>query len=315
MKKPEKIIVVGSSNTDMVIRCHRMPEPGETVLGGEFMMNQGGKGANQAVAAAKLCGDVTFITKIGNDIFGRQTIGELQKAGVDTSWVLVSDEYPTGVALINVDENGENSITVAPGANGALSCADIDAASDIIASAGVLLLQLETPVDTITRAAEIAKRNNVTVVLNPAPAPSEPLPDELLRNVDILIPNKTEAEIISGVSLSTHGNGPEAIRSIVKKGVSTVIITLGSKGALLYHDDICEEIAALKVKAVDTTAAGDTFCGAFCVAYTEGNDMLGAIDFANHAAAISVTRIGAQQSIPTRAEVESQIALLKSRPV
>jgi len=307
MAKSKKIVVIGSSNTDMVIRCRRMPKPGETVLGGEFMMNQGGKGANQAVAAAKLGGDVTFVAKIGNDIFGSHTIEELKKSGVDTSQVSVSAEYPSGVALINVDDKGENSISVASGANGALCRSDIDAASDVIASAGVLLMQLETPIDTITYAAELAKRNGVTVVLNPAPAPSEPLPDALLRNVDVVIPNKTEAEILSGVSIEACGSELQAINAIAAKGISTTIITLGSKGALLYDGRGCEVVDAIKVDAVDTTAAGDTFCGAFCVAFTEGADMLDAIRFANHAAAISVTRKGAQQSTPLRSEVEAQM--------
>ncbi|MCM1448934.1 MAG: ribokinase [Clostridiales bacterium] len=308
MKKGlKKILVIGSSNTDMVIRCQRMPRPGETVLGGEFMMNQGGKGANQAVAASKAGGNVTFIAKVGNDIFGRQTLEELKKAGVDTSHVLVSDEYPSGVALINVDENGENSISVASGANRALSPADIEKAADVIAESSILLMQLETPIETITRAAEIAKKNGVTVILNPAPAPQAPLPDSLLANIDIIIPNKTEAEIISGISLDSADGELAAIKALAGKGVATTIITLGSKGSLLCNDNNCEKIPAMKVTAVDTTAAGDTFCGSFCVAYTEGADLHEAIKFATRASAISVTRAGAQQSAPTRREIDAFI--------
>ena len=304
MTKANKIVVIGSSNTDMVIRCPRMPRPGETVLGGEFMMNQGGKGANQAVAAAKLGGDVTFVAKVGDDVFGRQTVQGLRDVNVDISQVSVSDIYPSGVALINVDANGENSISVASGANAALGIADIDRAADIIASASVVLMQLETPLDTIMYAARLAKSHGVTVVLNPAPAPLQPLPDELLRNVDIIIPNKTEAEIISGVAIDAPGSEIKAADALVAKGIGTAIITLGSKGALLCRGGVYELIPALKVEAVDTTAAGDTFCGAFCVALTEGRDMRSAIEFGNRAAAISVTRQGAQQSTPTRSELD-----------
>lgn len=304
MANSRKIVVIGSSNTDMVIRCQHMPRPGETVLGGEFMMNQGGKGANQAVAAAKLGGDVTFVAKVGDDVFGRQTVQGLVDVGVDTSQVSVSATLPSGVALINVDANGENSISVASGANGALSREDIDRAEGVIAGAAMILMQLETPLDTIMHAAALAKSHGVTVVLNPAPAPGAPLPDELLRNVDIIIPNKTEAEIISGVSIDTDDAELEAVRVLAAKGVGASIITLGSKGALMCHAGECCIVPALKVKAVDTTAAGDTFCGAFCVGLTEGMDMRTAIGFGNRAAAISVTRQGAQQSTPTRSEVD-----------
>lgn len=301
----KKIVVVGSSNTDMVIRCDRMPRPGETVLGGEFMMNHGGKGANQAVAAAKLGGDVTFIAKVGNDIFGGQTIEMLKGHGIDTRYVSVSDTEPSGVALINVDAKGENSISVASGANGVLSPTDIDAAREVINEADVLIAQLETPVETIIHAAKLAKSCGVKVVLNPAPAPTTPLPDELLENVDILIPNTTEAEIISGVAITDATSEFAAVEAISKKGVKTIIITLGSKGALICKDNTYTEVPSFKVKAVDTTAAGDTFCGAFCVALTEGASLEEAVLFGNKAASISVTRPGAQQSTPTRREVDT----------
>lgn len=303
MAKPNKIVVIGSSNTDMVIRCPRMPKPGETVLGGEFMMNQGGKGANQAVAASKLGGDVTFVAKVGDDVFGRQTIQGLIDANIDISQISVSDIYPSGVALIIVDTNGENSISVASGANAALSTDDIDRSADVIASARVVLMQLETPLDTIIYAAGIAKSYGVTVVLNPAPAPLQPLPDELLRNVDIIIPNKTEAEIISGIPIDAPGSEIKAVDALVQKGVGTAIITLGAKGALLCRQGACKHVPAVVVEAIDTTAAGDTFCGAFCVALTEGRDLRSAVEFGNRAAAISVTRKGALQSTPTRSEL------------
>lgn len=304
-KKP--IIVIGSSNTDMVIRCSRLPRPGETVLGGSFMMNHGGKGANQAVAAAKLGGDTVFIGKVGDDVFGHQTVEMLTSLGIDTRFLCVSATEPSGVALINVDEHtAENSISVASGANGAIRPADIDAAEEVIASASLILMQLEIPIDTVTYAAKMAKRHGVTVVLNPAPAPSEPLPEELLENVDIIIPNKTEAEVITGIAIDTPQDELRAIRSLHSKGISTVIFTLGSKGALLCQNGDCEEVPSFKVKAVDTTAAGDTFCGALCVGLSEGKEVRPAMIFANQAAAISVTRKGAQQSVPTRAEVDAR---------
>ena len=268
-------------------------------------MNFGGKGANQAVAAAKLGGDVSFIAKLGDDVFGKHTLEMFKTIGIDATHVTMSKEHPSGVALINIDASAENSISVAPGANMALSEADIDNARDVIAQASVLLVQLETPIPTILYAAKMAKSYGVTVVLNPAPAPATPLPDELLRNVDIIIPNKTEAEIISGVAISDAVTEMEAIHEIARKGVGVTIITLGSKGALLCEKDDCYVVPSVKVKAVDTTAAGDTFCGAFCVALTEGKSLAEAVKFGNRAAAISVTRHGAQKSTPMRSELDA----------
>lgn len=298
-----KIIVIGSSNTDMVIRCKNMPRPGETVLGGEFMMNQGGKGANQAVACAKLGGNTTFIAKVGNDVFGAQTVDMLNLLGIDTSYISVSEVEPSGVALINVDSSGENSISVASGANGELSASDIDAADAAMREAGIVIMQLESPIETVTYAARKAKEYGATVVLNPAPAPAEALPAELLRNVDILIPNTTEAEVISGIAITDEASELAAINKIHSMGVSTVIVTLGSEGALMCESGECVKIPSFKVKAVDTTAAGDTFCGAVCVALSEGQDKVSAVRFASRAASITVTRMGAQQSIPTREEL------------
>lgn len=301
----KKIVVVGSSNTDMVVHCPHLPKPGETVLGNDFAMNFGGKGANQAVAAAKLGGDVSFIAKLGEDVFGKHTLEMFKTIGIDTRNVTMSKEHPSGVALINIDACAENSISVAPGANMALSEADIDNARDVISQASVLLMQLETPIPTILYAAKMAKSYGVTVILNPAPAPASALPDELLRNVDIIIPNKTEAEIISGVSITDEASEMEAIREIDRKGVGVTIVTLGSKGALVCEKGECCEVPSIKVKAVDTTAAGDTFCGAFCVALTEGKTLKEAVKFGNRAAAISVTRHGAQKSTPTRSELDA----------
>ncbi len=302
LNKLSKIIVVGSINTDMVIHTTRLPRPGETVLGGQFMMNAGGKGANQAVTVHRLGADLTFIAKVGNDVFGRQSLEQFQQAGIDTRFIGISNDHASGVALINVDDEAENCITVASGANSSLIPSDIDQAEKVISEAEIMLLQLETPIETVTHAAALAKKHGLKVVLNPAPAPLNPLPAELLKNVDILIPNRTEMEAVAGVA---HGSDPiEAARLLAGYGIETVVVTLGSKGALVCRNGECKEIPSFKVTAVDTTAAGDTFCGAFCVAIAEGADVNEAALFGNLAASITVTRDGAQQALPTREEVE-----------
>lgn len=301
-----KIVVIGSSNTDMVIRSPRMPRPGETVLGGEFMMNPGGKGANQAVAAARLGGDVTFIAKVGDDVFGKQTLGNLAAEGIVTDHVGVATDAPSGVALINVDASGENSISVASGANSTLSTTDIDAAEEAIAAARVVLMQLEVPVATVAYAAAVAKRHGVTVVLNPAPAPSMPLPAELLENVDIIIPNRTEMELITGVG--SDESVEAGVARLRELGVATVVVTLGSEGSLVCTADSTVGVAPFKVSPVDTTAAGDTFCAALCVGLAEGMPLDRAALFGNLSASVTVTRAGAQPSIPRRSEVDALIA-------
>lgn len=287
----------------MVIRTPHLPQPGETVLGGEFMMNAGGKGANQAVTVYRLGADLTFIAKVGNDVFGKQTLDLFHKEGLNTEYISVCDGLASGVALINVDDEAENCIAVASGANSALSPMDIEAAADVISEADIMLLQLEIPIETVTYAARMAKKHGLKVVLNPAPAPKEPLPTELLKNVDILIPNRTEMESVAGV---LPGSDPvETTNLLADYGVKTVVVTLGSKGSLVCHDGECDEIAPFKVAAVDTTAAGDTFCGALCVALAEGADVAEAALFGNLAASVTVTREGAQQAIPTREELET----------
>lgn len=301
-----KIVVIGSSNTDMVIRSPRMPRPGETVLGGEFMMNPGGKGANQAVAAARLGGDVTFIAKVGDDVFGKQTLENLAKEGIVTDHVGVAADVPSGVALINVDASGENSISVASGANSTLSTTDIDVAEEAIAAAGVVLMQLEVPVSTVAYAAQVAKRHGVPVVLNPAPAPNMPLPAELLENVDIIIPNRTEMELITGVGCDQPvEDGVERLREL---GVATVVVTLGSEGSLVCGAETTVKVDPFKVSPVDTTAAGDTFCAALCVGIAEGMPLDRAALFGNLAASVTVTRAGAQPSLPMRSEIDALIA-------
>ena len=301
--KSKKIVVIGSSNTDMVVRCQRMPRPGETVLGGEFMMNPGGKGANQVVAVARLGGYAAFIGKVGDDLFGRQTREQLSGEGIDVAHLGTAAHCASGVALINVDAEGENSISVASGANAQLSPADIDAAEELIADAAIVLMQLEVPVATVTHAAKIAKKHGVMVVLNPAPAPATPLPDELLENVDIMIPNRTELELISGMPCTASVTA--AVERMGALGVPTLVITLGSAGAMICRGGESTMVPSFKVMAVDTTAAGDTFCGGLCVALSEGKNIDEAVLFGNLAASLTVTRAGAQQAIPTRAEVDS----------
>lgn len=303
-KAIKKILVVGSSNTDMVIHSHHLPRPGETVVGGTFFMNPGGKGANQAVAAARLGGNVTFVCKTGNDIFGHQSQQMFEEEDIDTSYVLSDAEAPSGVALIFVDENAENCISVASGANSHLLPADIAKAEMAIEGSDVVLMQLEIPMESVLFTARCADQKKKMVILNPAPAPKEPLSIELLKHIYLIIPNETEAEIISGISVTNEESALLAAKKIHELGVNNVIITLGSKGALLYDGQSVELIPALRVKAVDTTAAGDCFCAALTIAISEGRTLGDAVRFANKAAAISVTRQGAQSSAPYRSEVD-----------
>ncbi|MDR1742631.1 MAG: ribokinase [Dysgonamonadaceae bacterium] len=297
-----RIIVVGSSNTDMVIKAERLPVPGETIIGGEFLMNPGGKGANQAVAIARLGGDVSFITKTGNDLFGRQSIELYKSEGIGTKYIFSDAENPSGVALISVDARGENCILVAPGANGTLNVKDIQKARSEIEAADWLLMQLEIPMDTVEYAAEIAVAKGVKVVLNPAPA--QPLSPKLFKNLYMITPNKSEAELLTGINVADWASARRAAECIAEKGVDMVVITLGSKGAFVRDKGRYYEIEAEKVKAVDTTAAGDTFCGALCVGLSEGMTVVEAVKLACKAAAITVTRMGAQASIPYRRELK-----------
>jgi len=298
---PQNILVVGSSNTDMVIKIDRLPRPGETVTGGTFFMNPGGKGANQAVSAARLGGNVTFICKTGNDIFGSQAKQLFEKEGIDTSLMFSDSDHPSGVALITVDSEAENCIAVASGSNANLLPEDISTVREAVEKADIILMQLEIPVETIKYVTEIARKHGKKVILNPAPA--QPLDRELLQSLYLITPNETEAEMISGIKITDDDSLKACARAIYDMGVQSVIITLGSKGAFLYTGDSGERIPGNEVKAVDTTAAGDVFNGALAVAVSEGYDLTGAIRFANKAAAISVTRVGAQASAPYRNEV------------
>lgn len=296
-----KIVVIGSTNTDMVIKTSHLPLPGETILGGEFLMNPGGKGANQAVAASRLGGDVAFISKTGNDIFGEQSVENLSREGVNTENIVVDQENPSGVALITVDSRAENCIVVAPGSNMTLKPDDIDKAIKQIEMADIVLLQLEIPIETVEYAAQIAFRNEKRVILNPAPA--QKLSDSILKTIYILTPNETEAEILTGVKVTNTDTAKKAAQILLKKSVEIVIITMGANGAFVHTNSLSELIPAPEVKAVDTTAAGDTFNGALAVAVSEGFNIREAVQFANKAASIAVTRLGAQTSTPYRSEV------------
>ncbi|MBR5702799.1 MAG: ribokinase [Bacteroidales bacterium] len=295
-----KILVIGSSNTDMTIKGERLPVPGETVTGGIFYMGPGGKGANQAVAAQRMGGEVTFICKVGNDIFGDNALEGYKKEGIDISHVMRSS-LASGTALILVDESGENCISVASGANGDITPADIDSVADVIRSAGFLILQLEIPVESVLRAAKIAHEAGVYVILNPAPACE--LPTELFKYIDLMTPNRTEAQTLSGCPVTDDASLAAAVEKLRSYGVKDFVVTLGSKGSLVFKGGKSEMIPSLKVKAVDATAAGDTFCGALCVGLSEGLDLTEAAKFATKASAITVQRMGAQASIPTRDEI------------
>ncbi len=299
------VVVVGSSNTDMILRVDHVPRPGETLLGGEFSTAAGGKGANQAVAAARAGGRVAFIARVGRDSLGHEALAGFRREGIDLSHVIRSGSHPSGVALIFVGADGENSIGVAGGANQRLSPADIALARDTISRARVLLLQLETPLKTVEAAARIAHRAGVEVILNPAPA--RPLPDALLRNVSLLTPNETEASLLIGGTVNDVSSATRAARILMKRGVRTVIVTLGAKGALVATSEGARLIPGFKVRAVDTTAAGDVFNGALAVRLAEGCPLAEAVRFAHAAAAISVTRHGAQPSVPSRREINAML--------
>lgn len=297
----KKILVIGSSNTDMTIKGERLPVPGETVTGGVFYMGPGGKGANQAVAAARLGGDVAFICKVGRDIFGDSALEGYKKEGIDITHAMRSDKA-SGTALILVDDSGENCISVASGANGDLTPEDIDSVADVIRGAGFLILQLEIPAETVLRAAKIAHEAGVYVILNPAPA--KKLPEEVFKYISLMTPNQTEAAFMSGIDVKDEASLEKAVEVLHGYGVKDFVVTLGSKGSLVLTGGKAEMIPSQKVKAVDATAAGDTFCGGLCVGLSEGLSLTDAARFATKAAAITVQRMGAQASIPTRDEIK-----------
>jgi len=296
-----RIAVIGSTNTDMVIKTSKLPVPGETILGGDFFMNPGGKGANQAVAAARLGGKVSFIAKTGNDLFGKQAREIFETEKINTDYIVTDTLNPSGVALITVDNRGENCIVVAPGSNNHLNKSDIDQALEEILRSDIVLMQLEIPVETVVYAANIAYEAGKKVILNPAPAAK--IPEDLLSKLYLITPNETEAALITGIPVKDSDSAIQAAQNLFDRGVKVVIITLGSKGALLFTGGEPKLIPSPKAEAVDTTAAGDVFNGAIAVAISEGFELEKAVEFACRAAAISVTRMGAQSSAPYRKEL------------
>jgi ribokinase len=298
-----KVLVVGSSNTDMVLKVPRIPAPGETILGTDFFVIPGGKGANQAVAAARTGTEVTFVACVADDAFGLQAVENYRKDGINTNYIKVQTGTHSGVALINVSDDGENSISVASGANSHLLADDIAEFSEAFIGAKIILAQLETPLETIEAVAQLAESMGIPFILNPAPAAL--LSDGLLRKVSILTPNETEAALLTGRKEIKDDEIPLMAEELLGKGIKTVIITLGSKGVYLCNGKFKEVIPGYKVKAVDTTAAGDVFNGALAAALAAEKPIREAIDFAQRAAAISVTRMGAQPSAPSTNEIET----------
>jgi ribokinase len=298
------IVVIGSSNTDMVVKCPRLPAPGETVLGGEFLMAGGGKGANQAVAAARLGAKVELVARVGKDMFGDAALQGFEREGIGTRFIVRDADAPSGVALIFVDARGENEIAVASGANLRLRPADVDAAEDAIRQAEAVVLQLEIPLETVEHAVHLSHRHGVPVILNPAPA--QKLSHEVLSKISVLTPNEIELQLLTDSTEPSRER--ERAEKLLSTGVGTIIVTLGGEGALIVTPDGSQPVPAVKVKAVDTTAAGDCFTGALAVAWAEGKTISDAVRFACAAAAISVTRWGAQPSMPTRAEVERMLS-------
>lgn len=300
------VLVIGSSNTDLIIKTARIPKPGETILGGEFAQAAGGKGANQAVAAARAGGAVIFIARVGCDANGEQAIVGFAADGINVEHVTRDPRHSSGVALILVDRNGENSIAVASGANDKLSPADVRQAKAAFRRAGIVLLQLETPLPTVVASAELAAAAGVRLVLNPAPAC--PLPTRLLKRIYLLTPNESEAELLTDIAVSSEATAAGAADKLLASGVQNVIITLGARGAFVAGKNLRQLIPGFKVEVVDTTGAGDVFNGALAVALAECQSLPEAARFASAAAAISVTRFGAQPSAPTRREIEAVLA-------
>jgi ribokinase len=300
-----KVVVVGSYNTDLRIKTERIPHPGETIIGGVFSEGGGGKGANQAVAAARAGAEVSFIARVGNDVLGKEGIQRLSKEKINTKFIFQDDNVSTGVAFIVVDKHGENSIVVASGANAMLSPNDIEPAYEEISSANVLLVQLESPIEAIRRAIRIANENGTTVILNPAPA--QPLDQDLLQEIDIITPNKVEAEMITGIKASDEDKLCSTVKKISEFGIKNVLITLGSNGIYAGLSGEMILFPAYKVCSIDSTGAGDIFSGSLAAFLSEGISIEKAIRLASASASISVTRLGAQNSAPNRKEVENFI--------
>ena len=285
----------------MVTISDRLPKPGETVIAHQFYIAQGGKGANQAVAAARLGGQVTFVCKVGADDFGKKSIVSYQKEGINTDFIYLDQQAPTGTALINIDDKGENMIVATMGANAHLQVDEVSPVFEKMREADVVVSQLEIPLETVLFTAKEAKKYEIPFILNPAP-PNQ-ITDELISLTDFIIPNETEAEIYTGIKVMDEQSARQAAKELVRRGAKTVVITMGAKGAFLCSDATERLIPAPKVKAIDTVGAGDTFCGAFAVAIAKGKSAEEAIGFANKCASIAVTREGAQQGIPYKDEI------------
>jgi ribokinase len=298
-----KIVVVGSSNMDLVVKSPRIPAKGETILGGDFIMTPGGKGANQAVAAAKLGAEVYFVAKLGDDFFGRQSLNNFHKVGIQTDYVEQTKEAPSGMALITVDDAGDNVIVVAPGANLKLSPEDVVKAQSAVVSSGAVAAQLEVPLETVEFAAGLANETGVPFILDPAPA--QKLSDGFLRMVDVLTPNETEAGILTGVEVTDESSAQIASKNLLQRGVKAVVLTMGVQGYLLATKEAMEFVPSVKVDAVDATAAGDAFTGSLAVGLAQGKTLKNAALFANYVAALSVTKMGAQSSMPDAGQVEN----------
>jgi len=298
------VVVVGSSNTDMVVKTKRIPRVGETVTGGDFVMAAGGKGANQAVAAARLGAAVTFVARVGQDMFGDRAIEGYKEEGINVDYIFRDPENATGVALILVDEQGENLISVASGANHALTTEEVEQAAERIQAADVLMLQLEIPLDVVCRAAELAANAGVPVILDPAPAPDSPLPTSLLRHVTYITPNETEAQKLTGLAVEDESSARQAAQRLIEQGARNVVVTLGAKGALVVGEETFF-VPAQRVEALDSTAAGDAFNGGLAVALAQGEALYEAVRQASLVGAVSVTRMGAQPSLPTHEEVRT----------
>ena len=297
------IVVLGSLNMDLVVRSPRLPKPGETLIGEPFQTFPGGKGANQAVAIARLGAPVVMIGRVGSDGFGSELIATAAKDGVDTRGIAVDSEAATGVALITVEASGQNTIIVVSGANANITPEHVERQAGLIQSASLLVMQLESPLDAVMAATRLASQAGVKVLLNPAPAQS--LPTELLRNVELLAPNQTELSL-----LVEAGNVAEAAQKLIEMGVGVMVVTLGNEGSYILSPDMEIHLPAFPVSAIDTVAAGDAFIGAFAVAIAEGKPLREAARWGNAAGAIAVTRLGAQPSLPRREEV---LALLEEK--
>ena len=305
----KKISVVGSLSYDLVMQVPRRPRQGETIIGTAFNTFVGGKGNNQALAAARSGAKVSMIGRVGKDSFGDEVQNKQEKTGIDTSCLFRDEEVGTGIADILIDANGENSIAIAPQANGRLCAADIDKALPVLKESSYVLMQLEIPVPTVLYAAKKAKELGLTVVLNPAPAPAEgSLPDELLSLVDIIIPNQTEAEILTGIQVRDIPSGIEAAKVLQKKGLKQVIITMGEMGALLIDENKPAHMCPpFEIKVLDTTAAGDAFCGALVAALAKGNELEAAMHYACAAGALATTKLGAEPSLPKAEEIQKLV--------